>query len=211
MKRKQEGWNIVVAGFWNRMIFTPDWVSPRLFPEPEIETLVSLLPVMPLVYRNREVEVEVSTLRLVFRARVLSGDAALLKAEGMARAVLRDLPETPVQAVGINFGFTEEYPSDLLVSVFNNVDDVQLGPVGWSIGERKLTRRLIQGDDVLNLTMTFDGKAVDFALNFHTDITVRSDASLALKAGRAVTMRDAGLTLLKEVYDLQLENEDNNG
>ena len=38
MKTKPEGWNIVLAGFWNRAIFTPEWVGKWLFQQSEVET-----------------------------------------------------------------------------------------------------------------------------------------------------------------------------
>ena len=29
---REDGWNVVLAGFWNRSIFLPEWALPRLFP-----------------------------------------------------------------------------------------------------------------------------------------------------------------------------------
>lgn len=52
MTPKQEGWSVVLLGSWNRMIFTPEWVSARLFHQPEIETFVALMPNMPLIYQH---------------------------------------------------------------------------------------------------------------------------------------------------------------
>src|SRR5262245_31244008 len=110
MIRNQNGWNIVVTGFWNRLIFTPEWVVPRLFTEPQLETLVALLPVLPLIYRVDQVALEVTTTRLVFRPRQLDNEASLARAETMARTIIEALPETPLQAVGINFSFKEDDP-----------------------------------------------------------------------------------------------------
>ena len=31
MTRRQDGWVIVLAGFWNRSIFMPEWVGLQLF------------------------------------------------------------------------------------------------------------------------------------------------------------------------------------
>ncbi len=31
MTPKEEAWSIVLVGFWNRMIFTPEWVGSNLF------------------------------------------------------------------------------------------------------------------------------------------------------------------------------------
>ena len=36
MKAQTDGWSIVVAGFWNRMIFTPEWVTQKLTASKEV-------------------------------------------------------------------------------------------------------------------------------------------------------------------------------
>lgn len=211
MRRKPEGWSIVLAGFWNRMIFTPEWVGPpRLFPGVEIEARVALLPVLPLIYLDREVVMEISATRLVFRSRMLEIEATLLRTEAMAHTVLQALPETPVQAIGVNFGFREEYPPAHLMALFNDADDLELGQEGWGIGERKLTRRLTRGNEVLNLAMALSGQAVDFDFNFHTEVPTNAAALQAVAPGRVLTLRDAALALLVDVYHLQLEEENDN-
>src|SRR6266404_6334469 len=120
MTPSQDGWNPTLAGFWNRMIFTPEWVCPRLFPGPQIETHFALFPLLPLIYRDEQVVMEISALRLVFRPRILDDDVSLLRAETMARTALTALPETPVQAVGINFAFRESIPPGHVLAMFND-------------------------------------------------------------------------------------------
>ncbi len=208
MRRKRNGWNIWLAGFWNRMIFTPEWVSPRLFPGPKIEAHVALLPVLPLIYRDLTAEMEVSATRLVFRPRVLHDDGSLLRAEAMARTVLQALPETPVQAVGVNFSFEEEVSPDPLTAIFNDIDDVELSQEGWAIEERKLTRHLTRGGEALNLTMTSHGEAVRFDFNFHSEAASHATALQAVVEGRVVNLRNAALALLREVYHLEPEEGD---
>src|SRR4051812_13358345 len=111
MRPRNDGWSLVLAGFWNRLIFTPDWVIPRFFEgETEIGTKVSLLPVMPLIYEKDGLSMEVSSTRILFRPPNTHDDRQLLRVEEMARRALNDLPETPVQAMGINFAFEDEDP-----------------------------------------------------------------------------------------------------
>jgi hypothetical protein len=208
MRRKRSGWSIVLAGFWNRMIFTPEWVTPRLFPEPEVETLVALLPVLPLIYRVDEVALEVTMTRLAFRPRQLGEDASLLRAESMARTILEALPETPLQAVGVNFAYKEEAPAGSLITMFNDADDVELAQQEWAIGERKITRQLTGGEEQLNLTMTYDRGAVTFDFNFHKVTTTNQAAQVAVVAGRVVQLRDAAFRLLTEAYHLDLDDEE---
>src|SRR4051794_13893072 len=109
MTPKLTGWSVVLLGSWNRMIFTPEWVSTRLFHQPEIETFVALMPNMPLIYQHEQVVFEVAQPRLLFRPRV-ANDACFAQCETMARTVLDALRDTPLQAVGVNVAFTEAEP-----------------------------------------------------------------------------------------------------
>jgi hypothetical protein len=212
MIRKRSGWNIVLAGFWNRMIFTPEWVIPRLFPEPQLETLVALLPVLPLIYRVDQVALEVTMTRLAFRPRKPGDDASLLRAEKMARTVLQALPETPVQAVGVNFSFKDKNPAPPLVSMFNDTDDAELAAQDWSIGERKITRKLTRGGQMLNLTMTYTAGVVQFDFNFHSAATTGAEALAAVAEGKVLAHRDAALKLLGEAYHLEsLDGDEDEG
>lgn len=211
MIRRADGWNLVLAGFWNRSIFLPDWALSRLFPDHEtpgneVQTEVALLQALPLIYRDRQVAMEISGGRLVFRPQALD-DECLLRCERMARAMLVALPETPVHAVGINFGFREELPPGHVLAMFNDVDDVELGQQGWAIGERKLVRKLTRGEDTLGLMMTLDGAALLFDFNFHIETVTggNSAAKLAVEEGRILRLRDATVALLRETYHLELE------
>jgi hypothetical protein len=188
MIRKRSGWNIVLAGFWNRMIFTPEWVIPRLFPEPQLETLVALLPVLPLIYRVDQVALEVTMTRLAFRPRKPGDDASLLRAE---------------KAVGVNFSFKDKTPAPPLVSMFNDTDDAELAAQDWSIGERKVTRKLTRGGQTLSLTMTYTAGVVQFDFNFHSPATTAAEALAAVAEGKVLTHRDAALKLLGEAYHLE--------
>ena len=120
------------------------------------------------------------------------------------------LPETPLQAIGINFGYREQPPGEHVLAVFNDVDDVELGQQGWAIGERKLAKKLMRGDDALSLVMTFGGEAVLFDFNFHSDTVVGGNAAAqrAVEEGRILRRRDAAVDLLRETYHLELEGDD---
>lgn len=207
MRVRSEGWNIVLAGFWNRLIFTPEWVRERLFAAQDFETYVALLPVLPVVFKGSSVSLEVVLARLLFRPQKVANDHDFLQAEKMARAALIALPETPLQAVGINFSFVEDFPPDHLTSVFNDNDPTDLGTFGWSFKERKLTRQLVQGSEVLNLTLTYDGKAVTFDLNYHAEATNSQAALLAVSEGRVSALKKQSLDLLLNAYRIEFEED----
>jgi hypothetical protein len=172
-----------------------------------MEVEIALLPALPVIYRDAQVSMEISWGRLVFRPLNLADDAVLLRAEGMALSMLRALPETPVQAVGINFGFREPAPPAHIIALFDEMDEADLEQQGWAIGERRLVRRLTRGGDSLALTMTYNGESVDFDFNYHTDTQANAVAQQAVEARRSLRLRDA-VDLLRQAYHLEIEGED---
>jgi hypothetical protein len=123
----------------------------------------------------------------------------------MATIALRSLPETPLHGVGINFAYEDNHPADHLLSLFNDVDDVELGRLGWSIGERKVTRRLSRRDDVLNLSAILKEGTVTFEFNFHIDVGAPASQAISrLAAGNILKFRDAASEILRDTYNLEM-------
>lgn len=203
---KQNNWNIVLAGLWNRAIFTPEWVGRLLFNQSEVETLISIMPHMPIIYRNRQVSLEVSSSRLAFRPRTLN-DECLIAAEIMAHKVLSTLQDTPLMGVGINFSFTESEPHRDLITLFEIADSVKLADDGWETEERRLARRIRKDGDILNLTLVLSGDKLDAEFNFHTETSENSVAQSAVE-NRVIRLRDTALRLLEKTYDLHTEREE---
>ena len=208
MRKKPEGWNVVLAGFWNRMIFTPEWVAPRLFEQDtQIETVVALLPVLPIIYRDQEAAVEISNARIVCRARDLNNEAGLRRTAAIAQAILDALPETPIQGLGLNFAFREPDPAGDLLELFNFDDSPRLAEDGWEVGERKVIRRLTRDEEVLNLSLTLAADYLDLEFNFHTDPDDRDVLAAALDSDRLIRLRDLAIQVSQDLYGLVLEND----
>lgn len=202
MTPKPQTWAIVIAGFWNRMIFQPQWVARQIYELDEIETLVSLVPSAPVIYRGHGVELRVTDARLQFVAREASDDT-LERAESLACKVLQKLDVTPVSAVGINFGYVEQHPSDVLLRSLNFGDDAEIAMQGWEIGSKEIKRALRRADLNLNLTYTLlDGRTV-VDLNFHHNVVSASAAHECLQ-GHVVKRKEDGLALLAETLQLHI-------
>ena len=160
-------WGIVLAGHWNRMIFTPDWVGEKLFHEDEVEAEFALLPGFPVLYRHSQVLMEAVSSRLVFRPR-FNTEEALKMSERMALAALTELPNTPLLGVGINFSFKEANPTNDLLKLFNVGDAGAIARRGWETPETTVVRKLTGKDGSLNLTLFHDGSSIAIDLNFDT-------------------------------------------
>lgn len=210
MQKKPEGWNVVLAGFWNRMIFTPEWVGPRLFPDnPQIETVVALLPVLPIIYRDQQVSAEISSARIVCRPRDLESDESIRRAGTIAGKILSELPETPIQGIGINFGFQEQAPTPDLLDLFTFADNNKLAQTGWETSERRIVRQLYHEGTTLNLSLSFNNDRLDIDCNFNFDPGEVDDTPKvdAVAPDRIIKLRDQAVTLLDQIYGLQVEDD----
>jgi hypothetical protein len=159
------------------------------------------MPYLPIVYRNPQVAIEVSPVRLVFRPRQID-EVCLRAAEEMAHTVLGKLKDTPLIGVGVNFAFVEDSPRADLVELFNFPDDPTLADNGWAVRERRLVRQVRREDDTLNMSLIFDGQKIAIEFNFHTE-TSENSAALQAVNQRAIGLRDAAVKLLNDVYKLE--------
>jgi len=170
------------------------------------------MPMAPVIYRGPGVGIQVLNDRLVFFPRELN-EKNLLGTERACCSVLRDLPHTPVTAIGVNFGFVERDPSEELLGLFNLSDVGSILQERWQMRQRKLVRKLSREESTLNLSLTLEEEEgrVDVECNFHTDTPSdqpdRSPADMASEAidGRVLELRDTCLHLLEAVYHLQVE------
>ena len=206
MEPKKESYTIVIRGFWNRMIFSPQWVMNEIFHKQEVEKLVPILPIAPLVYRDGELVLQVAEQQIVVQCRKLNNDC-LKKKKKMACEVLGTLPKTPVSAIGVNFGFIETNPNDEILKLYNFTDDVEIASLNWDIGTKKIIRKLTREDLALNLTITHETPStILFDANFHFPVDSADDAAQKIK-DRTVEMHDSLIRLIENVYSLFKEEE----
>lgn len=185
------------------MIFTPEWVGARLFDQTVIETQIALLPVFPIVYKHPQVVLQVGGSDLTFNPR-FNSLVALETAEWMATRVLDLLPNTPLLGVGINFSFVESNPPRSLLDLFNHSDNGSLARNAGDVKESKLSRKLLHDSEILNLSLGYDNEKVTLEFNFHRDTNSHQTAHESV-SGRVIHLRDSAISLLRDVYDLELE------
>lgn len=192
------------------MIFTPNWIGKKIFNVKTIDRLVSILPTAPVVYQEDTLRISIGEEKLVISLLELNR-SCMQKAEDKATKILKLLNHTPVSAIGVNFGFTEESPSDPLLELFAYPDNADISTQGWSISKNQLMRRLKDHDNKpLNFTLSFDRTKVHFDANFHRAVESADQGVEALK-GCTVPMYECFINLLLEVYGLSWNEEANNG
>lgn len=201
-----EGWTIVLAGFWNRAIFTPQWLQARnLFPADRnigLELAVGTPRVSPrLVLDGINLRVEPSLL-------VVGTDAALddrlTRMEELATRIAQELPHTPLMATGINFQWKEADPSDNLLRVFETTDRDRLADFGLQVtGATTIRRELEDNGQRINFSGVLDSEMqVAFDFNFHFETTSAEAARNAI-LNRTLQCRNRALDVLSTVYDME--------
>jgi hypothetical protein len=206
---KLDNWSIVLAGHWNRMIFTPEWVSPRFFEgREELETMVALLPILPIIYRDNDIAIEVATSRVIVRPRN-AADAILVRMEQVAVRILRELNNTPITGVGVNFGFVERNPTQELLDLVDLPDNPRLAQAGWEILDRKIVRQLRRAERIVNFTIAFSQNDVLLDFNFHTETRQNEVARQSIQDS-VLRLRGTALGILTDQYRLQLTEDGEN-
>lgn len=160
----------VLVSQFNPAIFQPAWVARYLFDKGDGDDVT----VMEMIARNGA-----NVIKLHFFEGVALGVAegrtevfvldsepeTLNRAETILLKMIAVLPHTPVTAVGCNFSYFDEDPSDGIVSLFDT-------PEGFE-GEGALNLRQfgvqLQMDnlEVLNFNRNLTDQGVQFTFNYH--------------------------------------------
>jgi hypothetical protein len=196
---------LVIAGAWNRAIFTPGFVSKHLFPgpdEPSAQMSVGLGDAV-LRFSGGRFSLGVQSDRLVWWPAGTETEN-LAAVEQSAASLLDLLPLTPVTAVGFNYGFNVADPPQLLASVLNLPDADQLAETG-GIRAVSIKRSLDLRERQLNAVISREGGGpVMIDLNFHRDVTNAAEARKCLD-GSMLTLKEFSLDWLRKLYGLEVE------
>lgn len=194
------GWSIVVAGQWNRAIFTPKWISGRLTQEQKLNLEIAVNnPSAPIRISFDNVILTVTSRRLQVSVERCE-DVFMQKAQQVVQKVLQDLNHTPISGLGINFRFLCDAPSGKLLNTFDVRDLHELSDVGLSIQSTKISRVLKRENQTINLSLEFEaGKAV-VAFNFHSSAKTAEQALASLNED-VIALKDTTIKILTDVYE----------
>lgn len=206
MKPNVETWTIVVTGGWNAQIFNPEWVGENLFETKELE--------IQLVFQGNNFFPSLKSPDLIFsptNSQIVCGvssinENVLIKAESLIIKTLRMLQHTPIYAVGINFGFSEENPSSELLDIFNFNDNVKFIDSNYSIKQNQIYRQIEIDGQTLNLRQILNEDSAEPMIthfNFHKEVLKTEIAADWLK-NKFIECKAITYHLLKEIYDINI-------
>jgi hypothetical protein len=160
---------LVIIGAWNPAIFQAGWCAEHLFDVPpgeQVRTAAVLtgMPPKEITYFD-PVGIGVSTSRLELFANGI-GDTPKDRVEATAIRILETLPHTPTGALGVNFFFVDNDPSDELIDSFNTADALR---ENYSINSRELSVGIDVEHATLNFTRALSKSVVSFNFNYHIE------------------------------------------
>jgi hypothetical protein len=194
--------SIVIVGAWNLAIFRQDWVGKRLFPdEPQFEFGFSLAAGAGAVmfYKMSNVMLVASAGKIEFKP-LKNEDAAFNAVEESAKTVLKHLPETPVEACGINFGF-DATDASLGPQVVALGDTGALSKAQASVLSTRITHAIEYAGGRFNFTVEHETGKPALRIDFNHHFSVRSshEAHTVLD-GNTVRRRNASRNFLDAIY-----------
>lgn len=168
-------WNVIIRGFWNRAIFTPDRVSKNLFGLEEGAALQVLVPVdginpTKMVHDNIIISVNSGILEIATEKNEFSKIKECLD---IGIKALNWLKETPVLAGGYNIRYKLTEQDALLISdaIKSKIDD-SLSDAGYDIKERSNLRAIKERAGEIHLITRIDQQEnISIVLNFNKSST----------------------------------------
>ena len=166
--------SVVIIGGWNQAIFTPQWVYHHAFACEGDPDTGDLLLSMGLLntggyladYRCHGVVLVVQPAKLELRPLTLD-DAVFDEVEATAIRILKALPETPVEAVGVNVG--KEVAPELIDRYYGCADSDRFAAMGFTRRDLQVWRLFERNEKLMRVMARQDDQRVALDFNRHID------------------------------------------
>ncbi|MBF0524205.1 MAG: hypothetical protein HQK56_03810 [Deltaproteobacteria bacterium] len=208
MKAYLEGWSIVLAGYWNHNIFSPEWITEHLTDSTKIKIEFPMSkPLTHPRYRFDNIILQFTPNELVLSPEY-QNNSTLLSLESVAIKILTELQHTPLSAVGINFWFVEDDPQRTLLGIFGISDTQSLSTHGFKIKSTTVERTLTDDTLIINLMLQYkeDGK-ISIGFNFHCLVSSTAEAKKFIETFNVKSLRQRAYEILDSVYDAPVDDE----
>jgi hypothetical protein len=200
-------WSVVVAGYWNPAILTPNGIKLRLFESDDETPLIVEVPIdglLPHRVRHDGIIVVAESGRLVLTTETPTL-ANLEHAKNIAIRAIKNLPETPLTAAGFNIKIKTDEPTDKLLTATKAGMDNALIDAGFRIKTRNIRRSFEFDKGLLNFDVFhLDTTETKIEFNFHLQSSDVSELCEWLETP-CDRIQDKCGTILEEVAGLQFE------
>jgi hypothetical protein len=185
MELEPFNWDVVIVGYWNRAILTPNGVAQRLFELPTGSGIEVFIPIDSLEshkVKHGGIIVKVDDRQIVIETEK-PGYEAMSKAMQVGCRALQKLPETPVLAAGFNIRYKISNVPLPIDEITSSLLDAKLSDIECEIISRGLGRKVRLKDEsfkkgILNLSITKnEDSSIKIELNFHRDSKSTKDLS----------------------------------
>jgi len=181
--------DVIINGFWNRAILTPNGIAGKLFglpPGSGIQVEVAMDGLLPPRVNINGLIVTVQAQRLAVIAETPTYPA-LEKAKNVARQALEALPETPVSSAGFNVRFRMPPAEESVLHKLEVPLDSTLSDLSFTILSRSLVRGVAFQKGVLNLRCSDeDQDSTLLEFNFHRESKEHKDLTEWLSMSKEV-------------------------
>jgi hypothetical protein len=164
-------WSVVIVGRWNRAILTPAGISKRVFnieDQKQIMVLVPLDGVSPYIVKLQEGDIAVRTDEKSLRIDAEKPDFAHLeRVMSFGVNAITSLPETPLEAVGINVNYESGDLNPQLATLIAGEIDKQLSSIDYKVTSRAVIRTYELNEGQLNIRIIGEKDLFKIYFNFH--------------------------------------------
>lgn len=204
MTIQSDSMTLVLAGRWNKYIFTPTWVSENIFQTSEVQVEVAIDNLdAPIRYQYQNIRFTVEPARVIFTS-LANEPEVFTSIERIAKHLCELLPQTPAIGYGINIVFVCDPVPSAVNSLLTIPDSRLFSDNLLTISSQTVVRKLAFDGQVCNLSVAIEGSKAIFSFNFHTEAATASLIASAL-ANKFSENYAKAREIMNHIYNLQLE------
>lgn len=173
MNFKPHNWNVIILGFWNKAILTPNFVAKNIFKTKDgtpfqVEIPVDLL--LPPRIKYNDFVCSVDNKQIVVETNNCTTDK-IIEALKFAKNAIEELPVTPVLAAGFNIRYEiEAFNPNLLKLIFGSDIDSAFSKLGYEVINRNVIRTVKFKDGIINTYFNYiNNDKFEFQINFEKE------------------------------------------
>lgn len=173
MKFKPYNWNVVIIGFWNKAILTPNFIIEKILKKTQGSIFTVEVPIDlfgPPRIKSDDFIIYVDSKQIIIETVDYTIDKLIIAME-YAKNALIELPVTPCLASGFNIRYIIDDidPKILKKIIESNIDNL-LSTLDYDIIDRSFNRTLKFKDGTIKIIISFlNSEKLEFQINFNKD------------------------------------------